>query len=164
MADFQIPGKKFDGAYCTVDTFRHLLTEKSAEQHLIHVAKVLKKNSIYILGMHLLTDEQIHNKVSRWTNRRGHLTVKTSMTMLKLDRKKRRETLKVTLTPETSVQKESHTSVYSLRTYTLKQLKTLLKRTGVFKIVDAYDEYYDTANPVMLNSKSDYAVLLLKRI
>ncbi len=163
MANFQIKGKKFDGAYCTVDTFRHLLSEKQAEQHLINVSKALKKNGIYILGLHLLSEKGITNKVTRWTARRGRLTIKTSMTMLTLDKKKRRETLKVILRPETSNQKESYTSLYQLRTYTLKQLIKLLEKTSVFEIVDAYDESYDISSPVTLNSKSEYAVLLLRR-
>ena len=35
--------KKYDGIYCTVDTFRHLLTEKEAKLHLVSVIKALKK-------------------------------------------------------------------------------------------------------------------------
>ena len=86
------------------------------------------------------------------------------MTMLELDRKKRRETLKVILKPETAIQRESHTSVYPLRTYTLKQLINLLDRTGAFEIVAVFDEYYDVKRPIKLNAKSDYAVLVLKKI
>ncbi|MCZ6803842.1 MAG: hypothetical protein O7D86_07895 [Proteobacteria bacterium] len=164
MASFHLKGKKFDGAYCTVDTFRHLLSEKQAEQHLINVAKALKKNGIYILGLHLISAQGVTSKVIRWTAKRGRLTVKTSMTMLELDKKKRRETLKVILRPETRNKKESYTSLYQLRTYTLDQLKKLLDKTSVFEIVNAYDETYDISNPIMLDSKSDYAVLLLRRI
>jgi len=168
MADFQIKGQikgnKYDGAYCTVDTFRHLLTEKKAEQHLINVAKVLKKNGIYILGLHLLSKQEVTNKVIRWTTKRGRLTVKTSMTMLELDKKKRRETLKVILRPETSNHKKCYTALYQLRTYTLKQLIKLLDKTSVFEIVNAYDESYDISSPTTLNSRSEYAVLLLRRI
>lgn len=164
MANFHLKGKKFDAAFCTVDTFRHLLSEKQAEQHLISISNRLKKNGIYILGLHLITKKGATNKVIRWTAKRGRLTVKTSMTMLELDKKERRETLKVILRPETRNKKESYTSLYQLRTYTLKQLKKLLDKTSVFEIVNAYDETYDISSPIMLDSKSDYAVLLLRRI
>ncbi len=50
--------RKYDGIYCTVDTFRHLLTEKEARQHLLGVSKALKKNGIYVLGLHLLSKEK----------------------------------------------------------------------------------------------------------
>ena len=124
---------------------------------------MLKKNGVYVLGLHLLTDRKVHNKVTHWTNKRGRLTVRTSMAMLELDRKKRQEILKVVLTPETTLKKESYTSVYPLRTYTLKQFRKLLDKTKVFEIVNAYDEYYDINRPVSLSDKSEYAILVLKK-
>lgn len=163
MANFNIKGVRFDGAFCTVDTFRHLLTEEQARQHLISLANALKKNGIYILGLHFLTNKKINNKVIRWTNKRGRLTVKTSMTNMALDRKKRQEKLRVVLKPETTVKKQAHTSIYPLRTYTLKQLKHLLKKTDVFEIVEVYDEYYDLNRTISLSDKTEYAVLVLKK-
>jgi ubiquinone/menaquinone biosynthesis C-methylase UbiE len=162
MANFQIKPNKYDAAFCTVDTFRHLLSEKQAEQHLTKVSKALKKNGIYIIGLHLIPETGATNKTTRWTAKRGRLTVRTTITMLELDKKRRTETLKVTL--KANKQKESYVSIYQLRTYTLKQFSSLLDKTSVFEIVNAYDEYYDVSNPVKLNSKSDYAVLVLKRI
>jgi 2-polyprenyl-3-methyl-5-hydroxy-6-metoxy-1,4-benzoquinol methylase len=161
MAKFNAKAKNYDGAYCTVDTFRHLLSEKQAEQHLIKVSKSLKKNGFYILGLHLIPEKRVSNKVIRWTAKRGRLTVKTSMTMLALDKKKRIETLKVIL--KANNEKESHTSVYQLRTYTFKQFYKLLDKISVFEIVNVYDEFYDISNPITLNSKSDYAIFLLKK-
>jgi 2-polyprenyl-3-methyl-5-hydroxy-6-metoxy-1,4-benzoquinol methylase len=163
MADFEINANKFDAAFCTVDTFRHLLTEKQAHQHLKNVAKALKKGGLYILGLHLITDKSPSNKVIRWTNKRGRLTVHTSMSLLEMDRTKRTETLKVILTAETETKKEKFTSIYKLRTYTLKQLNKLLDKVSVFELVNVYDEYYDLNHPVELNSKSEYAVLVLRK-
>lgn len=113
MANFKIKGKKYDAAYCTVDSFRHLLSEKSAAQHLINVAKVLKKDGLYILGLHLIPVQSVTYKVTRWTARRGRLTVKTSMAMLKLDKRKRAETLKVILNPITETQNHKYESIYN---------------------------------------------------
>lgn len=161
MASFHVKANEYDAAFCTVDTFRHLLSEKQAEQHLIKVSKALKKNGIYILGLHLIPEKGVLNKVTCWTSKRGRLTVKTTMTMLALDKKKRTETLKVVLKPNTK--KESHTSIYQLRTYSLKQLMKLIDKTSVFEVLNAYDEYYDISNPVTLNAKSEYAVLLLRK-
>ncbi len=163
MAHFNTRANEYDAAYCTVDTFRHLLSEKQAEQHLINMAKSLKKGGLYILGLHLMSETGIINKVTRWTAKRGALTVNTSMTMLEIDKKKRTETLKVVLKPETTNKKESHTSVYQLRTYTLKQLMRLFNKVSKFEIVNAYDEYYDISSPLTLNAKTEYAVLLLRK-
>lgn len=163
MADFTMKGQ-FDGAFCTVDTFRHLLTEKAALQHLQLMGKALRKHAVYVLGMHLLTDRQFSSRVIRWTHRRGGLTVKTSMSLQELNRQRRRETLKVVLQPVTTANKGRHTSVYDLRTYTLEQFKSLLKKTGMFRIHAVYDEYYAVNQPIKLNNRTEYAVFVLQRL
>lgn len=138
-ADFHIKDNKYAAAFCTVDTFRHLLSEKQAEQHLVKVSKALKKNGVYVLGRHLIPEKEVLNKITRWIARRGRLTVKTTMTMLALDKKKRTEMLKVVL--KANNKKETHTSIYELRTYTLKQLTKLLDKISVFEVLKVYDEY-----------------------
>lgn len=163
MVDFDMNSKKYDAAYCTVDTFRHLLSEIKATQHLINVAKVLKKNGVYILGLHLIPEEGVTDKITRWTAKRGRLTVKTSMEMLALNKKERTETLKVILNPITKAKKEKYESIYKLRTYSLKQFYKLIKSTNLFEIEKAYDHYYDISNPVTLDATSDYAVFVLRK-
>lgn len=164
MTDFHVKQKRYDAAFCTVDTFRHLLTEKQSEQHLINISGSLKKGGIYVLGLHLIPERgRVRNSVIRWTNRRGGLTVKTSMSMLATDKQQRTETLKVVLKAETINRKDKHTSIYQLRTYTLKQLMKLLKQIPQLSIESVYDEYYDLEKPISLNSKSQYAVLLLRK-
>lgn len=164
IVNFPIKPAKFDGAYCTVDTFRHLLTEKQAKQHLINVAKSLKNNGIYVIGLHLLPKQGITNKVSRWTSRRGRLTVKTSMTLIGQDKKKRTETLSVILKAITKTQSNQYESVYKLRTYTLKEFYKLVSMTKVFEIESIFDYDYDFSRPAVLNEKSDYGVFILRKV
>lgn len=164
MSDFSIKLKSFDGAYCTVDTFRHLLSESEAQQHLIKLAKILKKNAIYIIGLHLLPKQGITTKISRWTAKRGGLTVKTSMTLIEQNKKERTETLKVVLNPKTRTKNNRYESVYKLRTYTLSQFRSLISSTKVFEIEGVYDHYYDLSKPVILDSKSDYGVFILRKV
>ena len=155
--------EKYDGIYCTVDTFRHLLTEKKVKQHLVCVIKALKKNGIYVLGLHLLSNEKKIDRLTRWTSKRGRLTIKTIMSMIKLDKNKRRETLEVELKIKTKGCNNSYTSIYQLRTYTLFQLMKILKSFPELEIINVYNEYYDLSNPITLNSGSDYAVILLRK-
>jgi len=163
MADFDVKGKKYDAAYCTVDTFRHLLSEKQAVQHLLNISKSLKKKGIYILGMHLIPEQGVSDKITRWTAKRGCLIVKTSMEMLAMDKKKRTETLKVILNSKTKNNNEIYESIYKLRTYTLKQFLKLLSTTNVFEVINSYDHFYDLFNPIMLNARSDYGVFVLRK-
>ena len=162
MVNFKIHNK-YDGIYCTVDTFRHLLDENDAKKHLITIKNALKKNGIYILGLHLISEEKKIDKVTQWTARRGRLTVKTIMSMLKLDKIKRRETLEVKLKIKTNTYNDSFTSVYQLRTYTLLQLKKILRNVPELEIMNVYNEYYDLSKPIKLNSGVDYAVILLRK-
>ena len=53
MSDFRL-GRPADAAYCTVNTFRHLLTEQAARGHLECIAGSLRPGGIYVLGLHLL--------------------------------------------------------------------------------------------------------------
>jgi SAM-dependent methyltransferase len=163
MANFNMKGKKYDAAYCTVDTFRHLLSEKQAVQHLLNISKSLKKKGIYILGLHLIPEQGVTDKITRWTAKRGRLTVKTSMEMLALDKKNRTETLKVTLNSKTKNKNEKYESIYKLRTYTLKQFNKLLSNTNTFEVVSSYDHFYDLSNPITLNARSDYGVFVLRK-
>lgn len=163
MAGFKNKRKKYDAAYCTVDTFRHLLTEKQAAQHLFNIARSLSKNGVYVLGLHLIPQQGISDKITRWTAKRGRLTVKTTMKMLSLDKKKRTETLKVILNPKTDNKNERYESIYKLRTYTLKQFRKLILTTGVFDVVSCYDHFYDLSKPIKLDVKSDYGVFILRK-
>jgi len=164
MVDFSTKYRMFDGAYCTVDTFRHLLSEEQAKQHLLNVAKGLKKNGIYVIGLHLLPKQGITTKVSRWVSKRGRLTVKTSMTLIGQDNKKRTETLKVVLNPFTKKENNKYESIYRLRTYTLRQFRRLISTTKVFEIDSVYDYDYDLTSPVVLDEKSDYGVFILRKM
>ena len=163
MASFDVRSKHFDAAYCTVDTFRHLLTEQQAAQHLLQVAKSLRKNGVYVLGLHLIPEQGTSDKITRWTAKRGRLTVKTTMEMLTLNKNDRTETLRVVLNPKTKYRNEKHESIYKLRTYTLKQFRKLISTTGVFDVDSIYDHFYDLSKPITLNERSDYGVFVLRK-
>src|SRR6266702_5353596 len=46
MSDFRL-GQPVDAAYCTVSTFRHLLTEQAARCHLQCIVRGLRRGRIY---------------------------------------------------------------------------------------------------------------------
>jgi hypothetical protein len=160
MADFAIRGPKFDGAYCTVDTFRHLLTEEQAVSHLQHIARHLKENAIYVLGLHLLPSSGFTKKVHRWQGNRGKLTVHSCITVLDVDRRKREEILHYTL----RVRNKKYRSIYRLRTYTFTQFQNLLRKAGCFKIMSVHDLDYDLNKLKQINNDSEDIVCILKKI
>ena len=159
MAQFNIKGPKFDGAFCTVDTFRHLLADDAAISHLRNIASHLKKNRIYVLGLHLLSRQGIKNKVHRWQGSRGKLIVSSYITVLDVNRKQREETLNYTL----QVGKQKYQSVYKLRTYTPGQFRKLLNMAGCFEIENVYDLDYELNKPVKFNADTEEAVFILRK-
>ena len=66
MSNFRL-GRLVDAAYCTVNTFRHLLTEQAARDHLECVAGSLRSGGIYLLGLHLLPLDTDPADDARWT-------------------------------------------------------------------------------------------------
>ena len=159
MANFNVAGKKFDGAFCTVDTFRHLFTDDEAVSHLQNVARHLRENSIYILGLHLLPRRGISQKVHRWSGTRGRLTVHSNITVLDINNKQRKETLGYTL----RVDRQKYQSIYKLRTYTRSQFEKLLAKAGCFEVIKVYDLDYNPEKPVLLNSDTEEAVFILRK-
>ena len=158
MTRFNISGPKFDGAFCTVDTFRHLLTDEEAVSHLQNVARHLRKNSIYVLGLHLLPRNGIKQKFHNWQGTRGKLTVYSNITVFDINRKRREETLGYTLL----VNRQKYQSVYKLRTYTFRQFRKLLIEADCFEIVNIYDLDYELNKPVKFNADTEEAVFLLR--
>lgn len=153
-------GPKFDGAFCMVDTFRHLRTEAEAISHLQNVAKNLKHNGIYILGLHLLPAGGVSKKVHRWQGNRGKLTVHSNISVLNTDRRKREETLRYVL----RIDSNKYQSVYKLRTYTSGQFLDLLKKAGCFAIMSVHDLEYDLNKTIQINQKSEDIVCILKKV
>lgn len=163
MADFAIPAPAFDGAFCTVDTFRHLLSENTAISHLRSVARHLRNNALYVLGLHLLPDSGVNNQFARWQHARGRLSVTTTMRVLDIDRRRREESIQMSLQIKTPRRRERYQSSYKLRTYSLRQFHRLLAAAGVFRIRACYDHDYDLERPLTPDKYSEDVVFLLEK-
>src|SRR5438067_5694166 len=96
LSDFRV-SRPADAAYCTVNTFRHLLTEQAARGHLECVAGSLCPGGIYLLGLHLLPLDAEPEDDARWTEWRGETKVTVTLRMLRIDLRRRIENLRVCL-------------------------------------------------------------------
>lgn len=85
------------------------------------------------------------------------------MQMVDLNRRARRETLKVDLKINKNGKRYNFQSVYSLRTYTLNQFYRCLMQTNAFRIKEVYDHSYDTDSPIDLTAASEDVVFLLQK-
>lgn len=162
MSDFRVR-RKCDAAFNTINSFRHLASEKQAEAHLQCVADCLAVGGIYVLGLHLTPTVGERMESESWTARRGNLQVNSRMWSIGLDRKRRNEHLGMTFdiytpTSHFQIQDEMH-----YRTYTRRQMAALLDRVPEFEIVAVHDFCYDINETVEITASTEDVVYILRK-
>lgn len=165
MTQFEFD-QPFDAAFCTYNTFRHLLTERDAVAHLRSMADSLVPGGLYILGMHLVPEEDYEAVVERFKTRQGGTTLTTTISVPETDEKKRLETLRVKLR---AVRASGETiriqSEFPLRLYTPTQLKRLFKKVDDrFELVESFDFAYDIDDPLPFDKELLEALFVLRAI
>jgi SAM-dependent methyltransferase len=156
---------KVDVAFCTFNTFRHLLDEKSAIAHLQSVAKSLRPGGVYILGFHCIPLDADPDCTERWTATHGGTKISVTLKVIEFERRKRRETLRVSIkATKRSGEIERLRSEFQLRLYTHKQAKALLEKVAdVFEIAGVYDFDYDLDEPREIDEDLTDAVFVLRK-
>jgi len=162
MSAFSL-SRRVDAAYCTVNTFRHLLTEQAARDHLERIAISLRPGGIYVLGMHLLALDVNEEDVGRWTVRRGDTKVTVTLRILRTDVRRRIEDLRVWLLVLHGSKELQLTYDFQFRTYLPRQFRQLLDSVPSLELCDVYDFRYDIKQPVAVNDEMAYSVFVLRR-
>jgi hypothetical protein len=163
MADFRLR-RPVDAAFCTFNTFRHLLTEGQAVSHLRSVVQSLLPRGIYVLGLHLLPLDADEECIERWKGQRGRSHVAVTLRVLATDRRRRLEQLRLSMLVRRDQQTQRWHSEFRLRMYTAAQFRRLLRKVPEFELCDVFDFWYDIHEPLQLNDEiSDTVVVLRKR-
>ena len=162
MSDFRL-SRPVDAAYCTVNTFRHLLTEQAARGHLECIAGSLRPGGIYVLGLHLLRLDIDEGDAGRWTGRRGKTKATVTLRVLCTHPRRRIEDLRVCLLVRRGRTELRLRHEFQFRTYTARQFRRLLGSVPSLELCDAYDFWYDIEQPVALNDEMAYNVFVLRR-
>ena len=162
MSNFRL-GRPVDVAYCTVNTFRHLLTEQAARGHLECVAGSLRPGGIYILGLHLLPLGGHKEDSDCWTQRRSETEVSVTVRLLRTDRRRRIEDVQLCLMARSGSKELRLQHAFQLRTYTARQFRRLLDSVPSLELCDVYDFRYDIAQPFAPNNEMAYSVFVLRR-
>lgn len=157
--------KKFDAAFCTFNTFRHLLDEKSAVKHLRNVGQQVKKGGVYILGFHIIPLDADPNCTERWHAKAKGIEVNAKLKVMDFKRKKREEKLRVTINAEKKNGKtERLQTEFSLRVYTHKQARaTLQSVSDVWEIAGIFDFDYDIEEPRDFDKDLTDALFILRK-
>ena len=155
---------KFDAAFNTINTFRHLLTEEAAIQHLKCVADSLRSGGIFILGLHLLPKDAEFFGTERWKAKQGRTSVSYNLVVVDSKPKERIEKLKITMTIRVGTKKPVKVSdELILRLYNYRQMKELLSKVPEFQLRDVYDFWYQIDEPQKFDNKLADAVFILQK-
>ena len=162
MADFRL-ARPVDAAVCMVNSFRHLLSEETARRHLECVAENLRPGGIYILGLHLVPPDAAEESIERWRTREGRTQVSTDLRVVAFDRRRRIESLQVSLRVRRGERQWRFRGRFDLRLYTAAQIRSLLASVPQFELCDVFDFWYEIDYPLELNDVISDTVLILKK-
>jgi SAM-dependent methyltransferase len=162
MACFRIR-HQIDAAFCTFNTFRHLLTEEAARSHLECVAQCLKPGGIYILGFHLLPLDVDPYSCERWTAKERGTEVTATLRVLSSNRRSRHEQIRLSLFIRTVKRVLRIRSEFPLRMYTAKQFRCLLASVPELELCDVFDFWYQIDRPLSLDDWITDTVFVLRK-
>src|SRR5947199_8368542 len=153
MSNFRL-GRLVDAAYCTISTFRHLLTEQAARGHLECIADSLRQGGIYVLGLHLLPLGVDKEDAECWTERRGETVVTVTLRVLRIDLRRRIENVRVCLLVRRGSKELRLRHEFQWRMYTARQFRQLLDSVPSLELCDVYDFRYDIEQPFALTDET----------
>jgi SAM-dependent methyltransferase len=162
MAEFRSP-RLADAAFCTVNTFRHLLTEAAARRHLECVAESLRPGGIYVLGLHLLPPDASEEDGERWTERHAGTQVTVTLRVLTTDHRRRIERLRMNLLARNRGKEFRLREEFFFRLYSVPQFRRLLASVPALDICGVYDFWYEIDHPVELNGNCADTVFVLRK-
>jgi SAM-dependent methyltransferase len=162
MADFRVR-RKFDAAFNTINSFRHLATEEQAESHLRCIARGLAARGIYLLGFHLTPTRGKPCPEESWSARRGHLGVNSRMWSVRLDRRRRRELVGFTFDVYTPKRQFRLQDEFTFRTYTSGQFQQLINGIRELELVETYDFTYRVDEPIEIGERTEDVVYVLRK-
>jgi SAM-dependent methyltransferase len=162
MANFQL-SRPAHGAYNLCNTFRHLLTEQAARQHLEAVSRHLPQGGIYILGLHLLPLDVDESCIERWSETRRGTKVTVTLRVTETNRRQRWERIRVSLLVRGPQGEKRFRDEFQLRMYTADQFRRLIRNLGNWEICDVFDFWYDIGEPLKLNDEITDSVFILRK-
>lgn len=163
MSDFTVK-KKYDLAFNTINSFRHLGTEKAARGHLRSMAGAIRVGGLYLLGLHLRCTEANQSETESWSARRGNLAVNTHMWTIERDVPGRVERFGIRFDIHTPLKQFRINDVLVLRSYTDGELRRLVKAAGGWAIEETYDFGYNVNLPIDVDGTCEDVVYVLRRV
>ena len=162
MSDFRV-ARKWDLAFNTINSFRHLSSEQAARKHFRAMAGAVRMGGLYLLGVHLRPTEAMPSETESWSARRGNLAVNTHMWTLERDVPGRVERFGIRFDIHTPLRQFRINDVLVLRSYTDRELRRTIRAAGGWEVAATYDFTYDIAEPIEVDGTCEDVVYVLRR-
>jgi SAM-dependent methyltransferase len=138
---------RFEVAHCLVSTFKYLLDETSARQHLECVARHLVPGGLYVLGFHLSDYDNRSASCERWTGTSGSARVTCNTRVWPADRRTRLEDVRARLVVERASDVLRTETRWRFRSYDERQARRLIASVPSFECVALHDFHYEVERP-----------------
>jgi SAM-dependent methyltransferase len=162
MTDYQLK-RPVDAAFNTINSFRHLTTQRQAIDHLQCVSRSLRKGGLYVLGLHLTPTLVEPMDEESWSARRGNLAVLSRLEVTDRDLAQRSERVGMTLDIYTPTRQFRIVDEIVFRTYTANQFDALLRQVPTLEPVAVHDFAYDIHGPVEIDEQTEDVVYVLRK-
>lgn len=164
MQNFRLRGP-FHLAHCLLSTFKYLLTENDARQHLQRVARVLVPGGLYVIGLHLTDYGRRKNETETWCEEDRGIRVTCQTITRPANAETRLESLRNRLHVKLpGVRKHEHLETnWMCRTYNLWELKSLLASVPALQLVACYDFNHNIDDPRDLEANEGDPVIILQK-
>lgn len=158
----RVPAGSIAFAFNTINTIRHLDSDRAFLTHFAEMASVLAPNGIYVVGMSLSAYGEEEPSEDVWEGRRGKCRVHQLVQYLPPEptgRSSRAEQVLSHLTIERPTRTQHRDYRYSLRCYDKRQWRTLIQKSAL-RIVEVTS---DEGVPLRDFDGSYFLYLLKKR-
>jgi SAM-dependent methyltransferase len=162
MSDFRVR-RRFDIAFNTINSFRHLGSEAAARDHLQCVGKAIRVGGLYLLGVHLTPTKAPPSETESWSARRGHLSINTHMWTKDRNRRKRVERFGIRFDVHSPSRSFRIVDELVLRSYTPIQIQRLIQSSKCWDILGTHDFAYDVDDPIEVDATTEDVVYVLQR-
>ncbi len=162
MADFSVR-RRYDIAFNTINSFRHLSSEAAARAHMECMGKAVRIGGLYLLGIHLTPTTVPPSETESWSARRGHLSINTHMWTNSRDTKQRIERFGIRFDVHRPSGSFRIADELVLRSYTPKQMNRLIESAGCWETIASYDFGYDLNGPIEVDASTEDVVYVLRR-
>lgn len=160
MTDFVLH-KRVDAAFNTINSFRHLQSDRLAIAHLKCMAAAISPGGVYVVGFHLSPAVSDEGEEECWLACRGSLTVDSRMWFLERNHRKRFETYGMSFCVKTPKRQFRIVDEVKFRTYNVAQIRRLLAQVPEFSLTAIYDFNYNSESTIELNGATEDAIFVL---